>query len=927
MPKKQTAAVSAHPPVAGQEFFLAQLKSMAVTPDYTLKTNIGRDHTTANITDPDGNFTFGYFSPDKDGNLLIHYPNLLGRGHTFRREGNKYPESYARTRLKTPMTDAKTGTAIKYLSPKGSGVYPFFPKGTVECHLAGRKTPVLVLIEGEKKAVRAEMAGLCTVGLPGIHGFSEAGGKPLHADLEKLIASLQVETIVLLLDADTLTINYKAGHDLAKRPQAFHAAAAGFAEACRPLTLLPGATLKNVYLMHIRASYLSGAKGLDDLYNADPENTEQINADLARLSSARTWFSGINLLTATGGSLKKYFGLTTAQQFHKVYGADIGEHPFVFSGKRYRHQDGELVADETEKLETVRYNDSGIQIYGGRKGWTHVAEGFHLKIKYATEDEGGEKTWILEIMRIGSDESVYLEIPHETFCSARKLSNELTARRLTLKISDEELQELQHWLFSHTQFADAVKINRYGHHAQSGIFFFSDMAVNGRVLEPDSFGIVESGNRHYSMPETGRRATPFYRLGNVGTGGAEMDFNSWFRLYADAHRYEIALLPSCFYLMSLFRDITVENTKASPILYLKGPAGSGKSSVARNVSRLFGIQPQVNLKNKNTEAALVKLMSQSSNTVIWFDEFHNEFPYEGLLQAAYDNDGYHRSSDSKTNRTDSVDIYSALMLTSNYLPKNPVFFSRCIYLPVLSAEKTAEQKRHYDRLSEIETGGLGRVTAGLLPLRELVATQYAAAYDRIYASLRRRFGVEKVAERLLTNMARLLAPACILQTHGKIAMHEFADPADILDELCHAGYTNIVRQHRITSEKSNLSDFFEILQLMYESYQIHPDTHYRFEMRNGAEMIALRLPTLYMLFAAKFRSMRFDTPPDRDTIQSELAALGGKDNWEEMGQQIRFIREDEPGKTHGQHNSCWLEYDGLQQRFDVNFKSRRSRDQ
>lgn len=446
MPKKQAvthASPPGHPLPANipsppaDDFFSAQLQSMAVAPDYALKTNIGRDHTTANITDGDGNLTFRYFTADKDGNLLIHYPNLLGRAHTFRREGNKYPESYARTRLRTPLADAKTGASVKYLSPKSSGVYPFFPKGTVERHLSGTKTPFLVLIEGEKKAVRAEQAGICTVGLPGIHGFSQhvpgSPGKPLHEDLETLIAGLGVETLVLLLDADTLTVNYKAGgiaggkgHDLSKRPTAFHAAAANFAEACRPLTLLPGATLRNVYLMHIRACHLPTAKGLDDLYNADPENTgrlareQQINEDLARLSSARTWFSGINLLTATGSSLKKYFGLTGVQQFYRVYRQDIGDQPFVFGGRRYRIEDGELVADDSEKLETVRYNDSGIQVYGGRKGWTHVAEGFHLKIKYATEDENQEKTWILEIVRIGSDEPIFLEVPHDTFCSAKK---------------------------------------------------------------------------------------------------------------------------------------------------------------------------------------------------------------------------------------------------------------------------------------------------------------------------------------------------------------------------------------------------------------------------------------------------------------------------------------------------------------------------
>ncbi|WP_101359869.1 hypothetical protein [Raineya orbicola] len=50
----------------------------------------------------------------------------------------------------------------------------------------------------------------------------------------------------------------------------------------------------------------------------------------------------------------------------------------------------------------------------------------------------------------------------------------------------------------------------------------------------------------------------------------------------------------------------------------------GKSSIARAISALFGNTPKANLKNKNTEPALVKLMSQASNCVIWFDEDYNE---------------------------------------------------------------------------------------------------------------------------------------------------------------------------------------------------------------------------------------------------------------------------------------------------------------
>ena len=80
------------------------------------------------------------------------------------------------------------------------------------------------------------------------------------------------------------------------------------------------------------------------------------------------------------------------------------------------------------------------------------------------------------------------------------------------------------------------------------------------------------------------------------------------------HKYDNAIIPACFYLMSLFRDVVVKHTNASPILYLKGGASSGKSSIVRSMCRLFNLHEAVaNLKNKNTEAGLVRVMSQTAN--------------------------------------------------------------------------------------------------------------------------------------------------------------------------------------------------------------------------------------------------------------------------------------------------------------------------
>eukprot|EP01034_Spumella_vulgaris_P021298 gene21298-27326_t len=350
-------------------------------------------------------------------------------------------------------------------------------------------------------------------------------------------------------------------------------------------------------------------------------------------------------------------------------------------------------------------------------------------IKYRTEDEQENVSWILEI-RKAVGENVYLEVLHDEFCSARKLKSMLAARRLGFKIKDGHLDELHSYLFTRTEFNSASKVVRYGYHTDSGVFFFSNKAFN------------------------------------VTTGGA----------------------------------------------------GTGKSSMIRVLTAAFGRKQEgVNLKGKNTDTGLVKLMSQAANTIIWFDEFHNELPNEGLLQAAYDNDGYHKSSaDFNSIDTASVEIHSALGLTSNYIPSNPIFFSRCLFVPITEADKSDVQKNAYDELKELEEGGLGCMTVELLKYRELLTANdnYNVSYNRLYNGYRTRFKGQKVPERLFSNMSQT------------------TDEAEILKEYIDLGEDFILRQFRIQNDSKAAAEFFEIIQQLFDSHQINEEVHFRFTDSN-----------------------------------------------------------------------------------------------
>lgn len=580
---------------------------------------------------------------------------------------------------------------------------------------------------------------------------------------------------------------------------------------------------------------------------------------------------------------------------------------------------------------TVTYdkNEQQIRVKSGKSGFNTIADNFLLYIKYVTEDENENLTWVLEILP-AEDDPVYLEVPHDDFNSASRLKRLVSGKQYALKISDSELSELHAFLFAKTKFARAIKIIRYGYHAPSGVFFFANQAVamNGQLLNPDEFGMIETekeGKRlHLSMPANNKHKAHRFTLTDQ-----PVRVNQFFQVYADAHGYENALIPFAFYLMALYRDVALRHKNFSPILYLKGGAGTGKSSMVRVLTAAFGRkQDGVNLKSKNTETALSKLMSQASNTIIWFDEYHNDITCEGLLQAAYDNDGYHLSKAGTvgTNETDSIDIYSALALTSNYLPENAIFFSRCIFVAITSQDKTAEQVEAFNQLEEWQEGGLGSLTLQLLPHRALIEQEYGTAFDLLLKGLKKEFAGEKVPERFFTNMAQLLTVATILNSVGHIALTEFTDVPDVVGEFVRIGAANIRRQFRIMSEKTALSEFFEIIQQLYDQYQIHEEIHFDFKVLGGHATIELWFPQLYNLYAQHYRRINMKAPADRDQLQSEIAAFEEQPDWDAVKKQIRFMNDGEgnsTARTIPRPNSCTMDYGKLQDKYGLNLESRK----
>lgn len=572
---------------------------------------------------------------------------------------------------------------------------------------------------------------------------------------------------------------------------------------------------------------------------------------------------------------------------------------------------------ETKNVRYSRENKSmSVKL---RNGWVDISDNFQVFIKYQTEDESENYTWILEI-KIKDKATIYIEVSHDDFCSSKKLKNLLAGKHLSYKVQDNQHTEIQNALFRKTTYGRARKMVRFGYDVESNAYFFSNKVLvnNADLLEPDEFGIVVNNGQYLSKPLSNKKSDRRFFLSDF-----QISFSDWFQVYQQAHTYESAIIPVCFYTMSLFRDIVVKHTNTCPIMLTKGSAGTGKSSANRSITCLFGYkQDDINLKSENTNVAIIKLMSQFANVMLWMDEYHNELSNEGLLQAAYDNTGYHKTPEfsKSSNDTQSIDIHAALALTSNFFPKNPIFFSRCVLVQMEKSEKTAEQIIAFKQLHDLEQNGLGMVSVELLKHRELIVERYDETYQDLEESLMARLEGEQISVRLFANMCQVLTCAVILHTKGVIAICESTVYEDILLEFTEIGVNNILKQNTIQNDNSILTEFFGIVQMLVETNQLLKNVHYRFI--DG--MINLRIPSIYTTIARAYRQTYHKSAPDRDTILQEILKLEKNRTKEEILTHGRFREEKSDSATLKiTLKNCWLiTYEIYQSRYGLDLESR-----
>ncbi|MFZ4464358.1 MAG: CHC2 zinc finger domain-containing protein, partial [Bacteroidales bacterium] len=204
--------------------------------------------------------------------MIIWYYDLEGKPVMYQKEKTQKFEHLYRIRWQVPENHPdKHGRPIKYQSPSGSGSHLYIPEVMRRLYKERRVIKRLFIQEGEKKADKASLHGLPSVGIMGIHNISINGHMP-H-EIQLIVQACQVEEVVFMIDADwdQLSTNLKPGDRVDQRTASFYNAVKNFREYFKAFANI-GAYLE-CYFGHIKLNERK-EKGIDDLLAGSLKGSE-----------------------------------------------------------------------------------------------------------------------------------------------------------------------------------------------------------------------------------------------------------------------------------------------------------------------------------------------------------------------------------------------------------------------------------------------------------------------------------------------------------------------------------------------------------------------------------------------------------------------------------------------------------------------------
>lgn len=297
-----------------------------------------------------------------------------------------------------------------------------------------------------------------------------------------------------------------------------------------------------------------------------------------------------------------------------------------------------------------------------------------------------------------------------------------------------------------------------------GFWAFNNMVVkqDGSTVKPDQYGQFEIDKTSYYIPSGNELyATNEFKFGPqklVKFTEPNTPLEKYYEMMKGVHR-ENAYTAILFGIATVFSDIIYKHMQSFPMLFLYGPAGTGKDQLIHATQSLFGHpQPALELTGAaNTAKGTMRDLAQFRNMPGHWSEFRNGKGLEDMLKGIWDRKGYKRGTIDHAFANEVLPVLCTLIFTGNDYPTNDALIDRFIGLELTVNKFDAAADARYNELKETLLQGVSGYIRHLLPLRAKFETEFWKQHKATSKELKKELADLKLSSRMVQNAATLVA--------------------------------------------------------------------------------------------------------------------------------------------------------------------------
>lgn len=391
---------------------------------------------------------------------------------------------------------------------------------------------------------------------------------------------------------------------------------------------------------------------------------------------------------------------------------------------------------------------------------------------------------LVRIRNTRGEERIF-DVPSEQLNTPMAFDNAMTNHGNFLWIGGRnEFQRLRSYLFD--RMGVGSKIEVLGWQPEKFWVWNNGITIPGKgTSDIDENGIFRNGKTSYYIPSANRiyesNSFKFTPQKKVVLKNSDVSFMAYAEKMMQVHR-EHAMTGLLFTVASCFLDIIEDKLGNFPLLFLYGPASTGKDQLIDCCQSFYGDpQSPIHIGNKvSTAKAQVRKFAQFRNMIVHLSEYRpGDQMLDELLKGLWDRRGYERGTIDSAYGTETVPIHSSVIFTGNHYPDDDALITRFICEEMTKTDFSLVEKKQYQELKDMNRKGISKFTAEMIDYRAAWEEKFKERFRKIEREMKESLGLTTAHDRMISNIA-------ILATAMKLMDEVLVFPFSLAQFIAHS---------------------------------------------------------------------------------------------------------------------------------------------